>query len=149
MIIAGNLNSVPNYFSSLLSLKRELGLGISDVFFTGHIPFRELISVYRSADIFLSMSEHEGFCLPLIESSFFKIPVIAYDAGAVRETLDGAGILFRSKNMEKIALLADKVINDEGIRSSMKVTSGERSVNFEKRSDPGKLLKIIKEEFGD
>ncbi|MCK5221153.1 MAG: glycosyltransferase family 4 protein, partial [Candidatus Aminicenantes bacterium] len=61
LIIAGNVGSVPHYFSSLLSLKNELGLDLEDLFFTGHIPFRELISVYRSADLFLSMSEHEGF----------------------------------------------------------------------------------------
>jgi len=147
LIVAGNLKSVPNYFSSLLSLKQDLRMGISDVFFTGHISFKELLSVYKSADIFLSMSEHEGFCLPLIESSFFNIPVLAYDAGAVRETLDGSGILFVNKNMEKVVHLADKVMNDENIRKSMQITSGQRAENFESSSDPGKLLKLIMEEF--
>ncbi len=147
LIVAGNLNSVPEYFSSLLTLKNDLGLGISDLFFTGHIPFCELLSVYKSADIFLSMSEHEGFCLPLIESSFFKIPVLAYDAGAVKETLNGSGILFRKKDMEKIAVLAEKLMNDEKIRSSIRINSEIRAESFEKESDPGQLLKLITEEF--
>lgn len=147
LVIAGNLKSVPYYFSSLLTLKDDLGLGINDIFFTGHIPFSELLAVYRSADIFLSMSEHEGFCLPLIESSFFRIPVLAFDAGAVEETLDGSGIVFRTKNMEEIAVLAEKVMNDVDIRRSLQISSGNRSERFEKDSDPGKLLKLILEEF--
>ena len=145
MIIAGNQNSVPHYFSSLLKLKYSLGLGISDVFFTGHIPFEELLSVYRSADLFLSMSEHEGFCLPLIESAFFELPVIAYDAGAVKETLGGSGILFKDKDMEKLAILVEKVLSDSDLTGKLKNKSSARAASFGKEADPEQLLKMIRE----
>ncbi len=147
LIIAGNVGSVPHYFSSLLSLKNELGLDLEDLFFTGHIPFSELISVYRSADLFLSMSEHEGFCLPLIESSFFRIPVIAFKAGAVEETLAGSGILLSNKNLEKVVMVAEKVLNDENISIKLAETAGKRADSYEKESDPEILLKLILEEF--
>ncbi|MCZ8156619.1 MAG: glycosyltransferase family 4 protein [Leptospira sp.] len=67
-----------------------------------------LSKYYMESDFFISMSEHEGFCVPLMEAMFFKLPVIAYDAGAVSETLGGSGILFNSKNFEAIA---DRVID--------------------------------------
>ena len=84
-----------------------------DIFFTGHIPFDELLAVYQLGDIFVSMSEHEGFCLPLIESCFFQIPVIAYNAGAVADTLDGYGILVNNKKYEDIAALIEKVLENK------------------------------------
>ncbi len=149
LIIAGNMDSVPHYFSSLISLKDKLGLDIEELFFTGHIPFPELISVYRSADLFLSMSEHEGFCLPLIESAFFRIPVIAYKAGAVEETLSGSGILLSNKDLEKVVMVADKVLNDKNISNKLAKAAGSRADDYEKESDPGILLKLILEEFDD
>lgn len=147
LIIAGNVNSVPHYFSSILTLKNDLGLDLEDLFFTGHIPFRELISVYKSADLFLSMSEHEGFCLPLIESSFFNIPVIAYNAGAVGETLDGSGILIGNKDLERVVMVAEKVLNDESISIKLSEAARSRAENYEIESDPEILLKLILEEF--
>ncbi len=149
MIIAGNLNSVPEYFSSLLDLKHDLGLEIEDLFFTGHIPFRELLSVYRSADLFLSLSEHEGFCLPLIESSFFKIPVIAYNAGAIAETLKGSGILINDKSMDKLVVLAEKVLIDDKVKMKLSKSAAERAIRYEKDSNPGKLLDLILERSND
>lgn len=149
MIIAGNLKSVPFYFSSLLNLKKKLGLDISNFFFTGHIPFPELMSVYRSADLFLSMSEHEGFCLPLVESSFFKLPVIANDAGAVKETLDGSGIVFQKKEMEKVVFLAERVLYDEKVKKDLADSAESMASRYEKSSDPEILLNMLMEEFDD
>ena len=79
-------------------LASRFHLTAEDVFFTGHLPADEFLAVYQLADVFLSMSEHEGFCLPLLESCYFQVPVVAFDAAAVAETLDGAGILFRDKD---------------------------------------------------
>jgi len=149
LIIAGNLKSVPEYFSSLLSMKKKFGLSIEDVFFTGHIPFDELLAVYNCADIFLSLSEHEGFCLPLIESTFFKLPVIAYDAGAVRETLDGSGLLLSDKKMKKLAFLVDKIMTDNEIKEKMSYDAGLRADRYEKESNPEIFLKMILEAFND
>ena len=55
----------------------------------------DLLACYRAAHVFVSMSEHEGFGVPLLEAMKFDVPVIAYDAAAVGETVDGAGVLDR------------------------------------------------------
>ena len=72
-----------NYLKSLIS-----DLKLDDVYIPGHIKFKEIIAYYKLATVFLCMSEHEGFCIPLIESMFFNVPIIAYDAAAIPETLD-------------------------------------------------------------
>ena len=63
---------------------------MQEVVFTGHVDDDELLACYSVADLFLCLSEHEGFCVPLLEAMVFGVPVIAYDAGAVRETLAAA-----------------------------------------------------------
>ena len=63
----------------------------------------ELNAIYKISSLFLCMSEHEGFCIPLIEAMVHDVPVLAYEAAAVPETLDGAGILFREKRFDLIA----------------------------------------------
>jgi len=91
-------------------------LQLKNVYFPGHIDFEELVALYRIADIFLCLSEHEGFCVPIIESYYLRIPVIAYRAGAVEETMNGGGILLKEKKFEQIAGLIDLIIKDEKFR---------------------------------
>jgi len=95
----------------LISLNRLIGeLRVPNVFFSGHVPDDELVSYYHLADLYLHMSEHEGFCAPVPESFYLKKPVIAYDAGAVRETMQGGGILVTRKSHLKIAGLIDRIL---------------------------------------
>ncbi|MHB8295053.1 MAG: glycosyltransferase family 4 protein [Acidimicrobiales bacterium] len=65
----------------------------SGVWLTGHVPVAELAAFYTGADVFCTMSEHEGFCAPLIEATSFGLPVVARPFGAVPETLSGSGVL--------------------------------------------------------
>ncbi|MDE5620311.1 MAG: glycosyltransferase [Ruminococcus sp.] len=91
LILVGSYTGMENYHERLENYVKALGL--SDVIFTGHVRFSEILAYYRIADIFLCMSEHEGFCVPLTEAMFFNIPIIALDKGAVADTLGGSGIL--------------------------------------------------------
>ncbi|MEN8153028.1 MAG: glycosyltransferase family 4 protein [Acidobacteriota bacterium] len=143
LIIAGKTDNVPEYYNSIRKLVSGLEINSSDLVFTGHIPFNELLSVYRAGDVFLSMSEHEGFCLPLIESSFFNIPVVAYNAGAVKETLGGSGIVMEKKDFKKIAFLLEKVLNDNVLNKKLKDSAGERSEEYQLESNPGNLLALL------
>ena len=120
-------------------------LSSDDIVFTGHIRFDELLAVYQLGDLYLSMSEHEGFCLPLIESCYFRVPIIAYDAGAISETLRGAGILVKEKNPEYIASLAEKVMFDETLNAKLKELGTRRIEEFRQDVQPERLLKILKE----
>ena len=97
----------------------ELGIS-SNVLFTGHVEESELLACYRTAHLFWSMSEHEGFGVPLVESMWFDIPVLAYKSSAVGETLGAGGILFEHKDdLLSVAALAHLLINDGKLRSQV------------------------------
>jgi len=143
LVVAGNTRTLPAYYRDLENLASRFLLTPDDIFFTGHIPLAELLAVYRLGDLFLSMSEHEGFCLPLIESCLFEIPVIAYDAGAVAETLGGSGLLLRSKDPARAAALAERVLEDPKLKNTLKHRARERIGQYRQQSDPRILLEMI------
>lgn len=101
LIIVGSCNEKSKYFDFL---KRHIKRLMADnVIFTGHIAFEEILGYYRTASIFLCMSEHEGFCVPLVESMYFNIPIVAYASTAIPKTLNGCGVLLESKNPPEVA----------------------------------------------
>jgi len=71
---------------------------------------------YRAADLYVSMSEHEGFGVPLIESMLLGLPVVAYGSTAVPETMGGAGIVFHRKEFEHLAELVAMIHEDASLR---------------------------------
>ena len=114
LLLVGEFRGFERYFDALTRLVDRLGL--ENVVFTGHVDTDDLAAYYRVADVFLSLSEHEGFCAPLIEAFRFGVPVMAFDAGAVPETLGGAGILVREKRFEEIAEMAHLLVRDMELR---------------------------------
>ena len=89
-------------------------LGIDDsVVMPGHSTFSEVLAYYRCADLFLCMSEHEGFCVPLVEAMVFDVPIMAYDSSAIAYTLGNSGILVQSKEPEKISLKINEFLTDD------------------------------------
>jgi glycosyltransferase involved in cell wall biosynthesis len=145
LIVAGNTRTLPQYFFAVQDLAARFLLTSEDIFFTGHIPFAELLSVYRLADLFVSMSEHEGFCGPLIESCYFEIPILAYDAGAISETLKGAGITFKEKKYEWVAGMTEKIIFDNELNSCLKGLARDRVNQYLKDSDPAGFLTLLQQ----
>jgi L-malate glycosyltransferase len=108
---------------------RELAdsLGLSDgLIITGHVNQQEMVSYYRAADLFISMSEHEGFGKPLIESMYLGLPIMAYAATAVPHTLGQAAVLFQRKEYQALAELADILIKDQGVRQRLIVRQKQR-----------------------
>lgn len=90
------------YEEELKTLISKLGLE-NHVELTGKVSDCDLYAYYRSANIFLSMSEHEGFGIPLVEAMFFRIPIIAFNSSNIKNTLNGGGVLFNKKEKEHIA----------------------------------------------
>lgn len=130
LILVGNDKRVWRYHRELLDYCRLLELGEEEVVFTGSVSFQELLAYYRTADAFLCMSEHEGFCIPLLEAMFFQIPIIAYDAAAIGETLGNAGVLMESKDMESWVNEMDALMRDKAYRKEILTAQGKRLEEF-------------------
>jgi hypothetical protein len=75
----------------------------------------ELTAYYDIADLFLCASAHEGFCVPIVESFYKRVPVVAYAATAVPSTMDGAGVLYTEQDPSTVAAILDAVLDDEAL----------------------------------
>ncbi len=84
--------------------------------FLGKVSHGELVAAYRAADVYVSMSEHEGFGVPLVEAMAADLPVLAFGAAAVPWTLGGAGVVFDTKHFAALAELVVRVSEDEALR---------------------------------
>jgi len=103
------------YSSYLFNLVQTLNL-TDAVFLPGKIEDTQLIALYKSAHLFLSMSEHEGFCVPIVEAMKYGIPILAHASTAVPDTLGDGGILFKHKNFPVIANMMDELVRNRKLR---------------------------------
>lgn len=110
LIIAGAYSGFESYLMQLHHLIATLG--VRDVFITGQVTDAELAGLYEIADLFLCASEHEGFCVPIIESFYSGVPVLAYAATAVPATMDGGGLLFGSRDPRTVARLMHAILSN-------------------------------------
>ena len=141
LLLVGDYRGHERYYARLRERARALGLSLTeDVVFTGHVEHDDLLACYAAADLFLCLSEHEGFCVPLLEAMVFGLPVVAYDTGAVRETLRGAGVLLPDKDPEVVVEVLRRLRTDGPFRES--VLAGERrALQDLERTDFGALLR--------
>ena len=119
--IAGDDRRLPAYRDALARLASRLGLDGDDardptlgpaVRFLGRVTPQELVDCYRGAAAYVSMSEHEGFGVPLLEAMICDLPVLAYRSTAVPDTLDGAGLLLADKDPILAAELLGTLLGD-------------------------------------
>ena len=123
-IFVGRYDVVPRYYATIRGLMTDFRLLHDRFIFTGPVPDDELSVYYRHAAVYVSLSEHEGFCVPLVEAMAADVPVLAYAAAAVPDTLGGAGVQFAPKDLEVAAeLLGELAFNDE-LRA--RVIAGQR-----------------------
>ncbi len=118
LFLVGSYQGMEKYFNELIHLTTLLGLE-NDVVFTGKVSYEIMTSLYKGADLFLSMSEHEGFCVPLLESMYFQLPILAYSSSAIPETLGNGGVLFYEKNFPLIAEMMVRLTQDEDLRKQI------------------------------
>lgn len=137
LLLVGDHRGHEKYYDRLQELVRDLRLG--EVVFSGHVDDDDLRAYYSVADLFLCLSEHEGFCVPLLEAMSFGLPVLAYDAGAVRETLRGGGLLLTDKTPLTVAELVHDVLTNPGLRQTV-LTTQERAMAELRAVDFGALL---------
>jgi glycosyltransferase involved in cell wall biosynthesis len=111
LLLAGSYGGFETYLAQLHAL--IAGLGVQDVHLLGQVTNEELSALYDVADLFLCASEHEGFCVPLIESFYTGVPVLAYAATAVPATMDGGGVLYDTREPRQVASLMHQLISDD------------------------------------
>lgn len=144
LFLVGSYKETDTYYRKLVKYIDRIG--VEDVFFTGHIKFEEILAYYQVADVFLCMSEHEGFCVPLVEAMFFGIPVIAYNCTAVPMTLGDGGILVDRKNPVETAALINRVISDRTLKTVIKENQQRRLEDFQYEKIAG-MFRMYLEKF--
>ena len=116
-MIVGSELGFENYRAALDVLVARIG--VRRVLFTGPISSEARDAWYRRADVYLSMSVHEGFCAPLIEALAHGVPVVARAAGAVPETLGGAGVLLDGGDLPLVSEALDELASSPSTRAAL------------------------------
>jgi glycosyltransferase involved in cell wall biosynthesis len=130
LLLVGKLPGRGRYFDALQSLMYEEGFTPAEVVFTGHVSHSDLLACYAGAHVFVSMSEHEGFGVPLVEAMLMDVPVLAYSAAAVPFTLDGAGVRFEAKRFDEVAEMAHALASDAALRRAVLAEQRRRLADF-------------------
>jgi glycosyltransferase involved in cell wall biosynthesis len=116
----------PAYSFALERFVAALGLEEA-VEITGTVSPAALGAHYRSADVLVCVSEHEGFCVPVIEAMHHDVPVVAFGAGAIPETVGDGGLVLDRKDPETVAAALERVLSDADVRSAL-VAAGRARV---------------------
>src|SRR5256884_9752166 len=93
---------------------RRLGLE-NAITLTGSVTIEQLVAYYRGATAFLTLSDHEGFCVPLLEAMRSDLPIVAHAAGAIPETLGDAGVLLEEKSPSAVAAELVRVWREQAV----------------------------------
>jgi glycosyltransferase involved in cell wall biosynthesis len=141
LLLVGSYSGFERYLAMLQSL--IAGLGTPDVHFLGHVSNEELTALYDVADLFLCASEHEGFCVPIVEAFYKRVPVLAYAATAVPATMDGGGVLFETKDPLDVARLMEAVLDDERIYDAVLRSQDAALQRLRGRDFGGTLLRFV------
>jgi L-malate glycosyltransferase len=118
--------SAGEYWRALHRLTDDLGIA-GAVTFTDVVSHAELLACYRTADVFLCLSEHEGFNVPVLEAMHFDVPVVAYAAAAVPDTVGDAALLLTQKDALIVATAVDRLRSDTSLRTRL-VDAGRKRV---------------------
>jgi glycosyltransferase involved in cell wall biosynthesis len=139
--------AAPRYRTALEGFVEALGLG-GAVTLTGAVAPGVLTAHYRRADVFVCLSEHEGFCVPLLEAMHHGLPVIAHAAAAVPETLAGAGVLLADKSPATVAAAIHTVVADAGLRRALVAAGRARLEDFRPARTRARYVEVFEDLLG-
>ncbi len=145
LFLVGNYQETDRYYQYLKAYIKENG--VDDVIFPGHIAFDEILAYYKLADVFMCMSEHEGFCVPLVEAMFFEVPIVAYSSTAIPGTLGGSGVLVETKDPKVIAEIINRIQSDKEYKEHLLECQKRRLKDFEYEKIKRQLLGKLEEIF--
>jgi L-malate glycosyltransferase len=123
-VFVGRTDATPKYYDAVQAMIAQFRMPPGRFVFTGPVPEDDLATYYRMASVYISLSEHEGFCVPLLEAMAADVPVMAYASTAVPDTLGGAGVQFLPKDLEHAAELLGELVYNDTLRAQ--VIAGQR-----------------------
>ena len=130
--------AITAYADALRRYAADLGLADA-VVLAGSVSQEGLAAAYRDADVLVVTSEHEGFCVPLVEAMAHGLPSVAYRAGAVPEVLGSAGVLVDDKRPLTVAAAVARLQTDRSWRAD-RVAAGQARLISLRLDDAGPRL---------
>lgn len=143
LILAGSYGGFDKYLAQLHAFVATLG--VRDVHILGQVTNEALSALYDTADLFLCASEHEGFCVPLIESFYKRVPVLAYAATAVPATMDGGGVLYADKDPARVAALMQSLTDDAAMADRVLLAQDAALDRLRAGDFDGTLLRYVEQ----
>ena len=132
------------YARALGAFVEELGLA-GAVTVTGSVDQARLEAYYSAADVFVCASEHEGFCVPIVEAMGHGIPVVAYGVTAVPETVGDAGLILPDKDPLRFAAAVDRVVRDGELRRRLAAGAAGRVAAFSLGRSRSRFVELIRQ----
>ena len=130
LIIVGNPKE--SYGKKLTALIRQLDVE-EDIILTGKVSFADLCTYYHVSDMLLCLSEHEGFCVPIVETMIFDKTIVAYAGTAIPETVGAAGILLKNKEIENMAHIIQQTMSSSEVQTSLAEERKKRLASLDHR----------------
>jgi glycosyltransferase involved in cell wall biosynthesis len=147
LFLAGGIGAGHAYGDELASLARDLGVA-DCVNFLGKVSDTELRDLYRGCDVFLSLSKHEGFCVPLIEAMAFDLPVVALASSAVPETVGSGGLLLENDDPATVAGVVRTVADEPELRRRLILAGRANNARYTRAAALEKLARFLRDEGG-
>jgi L-malate glycosyltransferase len=134
--------TAPRYLRALQLLAADLG--VADAVETlDQVPHGDLLAHFHTADVFVCLSEHEGFCVPLLEAMQIGVPTVSYAAAAVPETVGDAGVLLAEKDPLDVACAVADLLGDEGKRDAFVKLGQTRAADFDLAVTSAHWLEVL------
>ena len=147
LFLAGGVGTGDPYGDELAARSRDLGIA-DCVSFLGKVSDTELRALYRGCDVFLSLSEHEGFCVPLIEAMAFDLPVVALASSAVSETVGCGGLLLENDDPATVAGIVRTIADEPELRRRLILAGRKNIARFRRDLTLEKLARFLRDEGG-
>lgn len=141
LLLVGGTSDEP-YRRELFEVAERLQVA-DRVLFRGKVSDRELRTAFAEAGVYVSLSDHEGFGVPLLEAMASRLPVVAFASSAVPETLGGAGVLLKTQDPTTVAATVHAVLSDEGLCHRLLDRQSDRLAQVSAFDVPRALARIV------
>jgi len=145
LVLAGSEWSCPRYFALLRLFAAQLNL--SSVLFLNYVMNDQLAACYATARVFVCASQHEGYCLPLVDAMRYGVPVLANHCGGMPQTLGQGGLLLADASPREWASTMQLLSSDGALRERVLLAQRQRLVELD-RSREGELEALVAQATG-